>query len=213
MAGGWGRRMARSAVRGAVAAAFVFAVTVSWAGVADELPKTESVAGQLLVATRGMPDGRFAHTVIYMVRHDETGAMGVVVNRPMGDVPIATLLDGLGLESDDVEGDIRVHYGGPVENNRGFVLHSADYADDGTLVVTGGLALSMNAGVVQAIAAGEGPRRTLLVFGYAGWAPGQLEAEMMRDDWVTVPADESLVFDGDYDEKWRRAMDRRGVDL
>ena len=191
----------------------MLAVAAPSAGRADEAAKTESVAGRLLVAAHGMPDGRFAETVIYMLRHDDTGAMGVVVNRPMGDVPVVTLLASLGLDGGDAEGSIRVHYGGPVESSRGFVLHSTDYLDGETLTVAGGFALSMNADVVRAIAAGEGPRHSLLLFGYAGWGPGQLESEMMRDDWITVPADEAMVFDDNYRDKWRRAMDRRGIDL
>ncbi len=191
----------------------MLAVAAPPAGRADEAAKTESVVGRLLVATHGMPDGRFAETIIYMLRHDDTGAMGVVVNRPMGDVPVATLLASLGLDGGDAEGSIRVHYGGPVESSRGFVLHSTDYLDGETLTVAGGFALSMNADVVRAIAAGEGPRHSLLLFGYAGWGPGQLESEMMRDDWITVPADKAMVFDDNYRDKWRRAMDRRGIDL
>ena len=191
----------------------MLAVAAPSAGHADAAANTESVAGRLLVAAPSMPDGRFAETVIYMLRHDDTGAMGVVVNRPMGDLPVATLLGSLGLDESDAEGSIRVHYGGPVEYGRGFVLHSTDYRDGETLTVAGGFALSMNAGVVRAIVAGEGPRHSLLLFGYAGWGPGQLESEMMRDDWITVPADEAMVFDDNYRDKWRRAMDRRGVDL
>ena len=202
-----------AAVWGAVAAAFALTAAAPSAGQAGEAARSESLAGRLLVAAPSMPDGRFAETVIYMLRHDDTGAMGVVVNRPMGDVPAATLLGSLGLDEGGAEGSIRVHYGGPVENERGFVLHSTDYLDGDSLTVAGGLALSMNSDVVRAIAAGEGPRHSLLLFGYAGWGPGQLESEMMRDDWITVPADEALVFDGEYREKWRRAIDRRGVDL
>ncbi len=182
-------------------------------GAADRHDRIESTTGQLLVAAPSMPDSRFAKTVIYMVRHDEAGAMGLVVNRPMGEVSFASLLEGLGIEADDAEGTIRIHYGGPVEYGQGFVLHSPEYVGEGTLVVDNGLALTSKADVVRDIAAGEGPRQSLVAFGYAGWAPGQLDAEMARDDWIAVPADAALVFDDQYEDKWRRALALRGVDL
>ncbi len=203
----------RSLVAWVLAAASLAATFLPQTGAADQHDGFESSAGQLLVATRSMPDSRFARTVIYMVRHDETGAMGLVVNRPMGEVPLASLLEGLGVDADDAEGTIRIHYGGPVEYTQGFVLHSPDYVVEGTLVVDGGLALTAKADIVRDIATGEGPRQSLVVFGYAGWSPGQLEAEMARDDWITVPADEALVFDDEYEDKWRRAMARRSIDL
>jgi putative transcriptional regulator len=139
--------------------------------------------------------------------------MGVVVNRPIGDVPMAAVLEGLDLESGRAEGSIRVHYGGPVEGAAGFVLHSPDYLEPGSIAVDGGYALTSSAEVMRAIAGGAGPRRSLLLFGYAGWGPGQLDSEMQRDDWVVVPADETLVFGADDAGKWDRAMDLRGVDL
>jgi putative transcriptional regulator len=185
-------------------------------GLAADPPIPESLAGQLLVAAPSMPDVRFAESVIYMVVHDETGAVGVMVNRPMGEVSLADLIDTLDLETEAAVGRIGVHYGGPVENDLGFVLHSgegADLSDDRTLGIAGGFVLSQDEAVIQAIVAGHGPRRRLLVFGYAGWGPGQLESEMQRDDWLVMPADEDMVFGGDHDTKWRRALDRRGVDL
>ncbi len=182
-------------------------------GAADRHDRIESTTGQLLVAARSMPDSRFARTVIYMVRHDESGAMGLVINRPMGEVPFDSLLEGLGIDADHAEGTIRVHYGGPVEYGQGFVLHSPEYTVEGTLVVDDGLALTSKADIVRDIAAGAGPRQSLVAFGYAGSAPGQLDSEMARDDWIAVPADAALVFDDEYHDKWRRALALRGVDL
>ncbi len=178
-----------------------------------EPPASEGLAGQLLVATEKMPDPRFAETVIYMVEHNASGAMGLVVNRPLGEVPFTDLLEGLGLENEGVSGNVRVHYGGPVEERRGFVLHSPDYTDEGTKVIDASVALTSKPEIVRAIAGGVGPRQSLVVFGFAGWGPGQLESEMMRGDWITVPADEALVFSDDYEDKWRRALDRRSIDL
>lgn len=185
-------------------------------GWAADPPIPESLAGQLLVAAPSMPDVRFAKSVIYMVVHDESGAVGAMVNRPMGEVSLADLIDNLGLESEAAEGRIGVHYGGPMENEVGFVLHTGegvDLSDGQTLGIAGGFALSQDIAVVQAIIAGTGPRRSMLVFGYAGWGPGQLEKEMQHDDWLLVPADEDIVFGANHDSKWQRAMERRGVDL
>ncbi len=174
---------------------------------------SESVAGQLLVATQKMGDPRFAEAVIYMVKHDASGAMGVVVNQPMGEVSAAELLDQLGVDNQGVSGSIRLHYGGPVEERRGIVLHSPDYVGDGTLVVDGAVAMTRDREIIRDMASGAGPQRSLLAFGYAGWRAGQLESEFMTGSWITVPADEALVFDDDYDGKWRRAIARRAIEL
>lgn len=177
----------------------------------------ETLAGKLLVAAPSMPDGYFAHSVVYMLRHDETGAMGVVVNIPMGDLPIASIFEGLGIElaPDHALSDepVRVYSGGPVDAAHGFILHSDEDSGEDTLAAAGGLALSMSVELMRAIAAGQGPKHSLLLFGYAGWGPGQLEQEMKRDDWVAVPADDSLVFDSDDGTKWQRSLDSFEVDL
>ncbi len=189
---------------------------VSWTAEAhqfDRAPRIVSIAGSLLVATPDMSDPRFAGTVIYMVEHDVGGAMGLVVNRPMGRLPAAELLDGLGIGSDSAQGEFRVHYGGPVDETRRFVLHSPDYAGENTLIVKGGLALTTEDRILRDIATGDGPRASLVLFGYAGWSPGQLESEIDRGGWITVPASDALVFDQDDGSKWRRASDSLGVDL
>ena len=194
------------------------AITLLLAVWSFQTPATaETLAGKLLVAAPSMPDGYFAHSVVYMLHHDETGAIGVVVNIPMGDLPIASIFEGLGIEPalDDEMSDapVRVYSGGPVDATQGFILHSNDEGGTDTLAAAGGLALSMSVELMRAIAAGKGPKRRLLLFGYAGWGPGQLEQELKRDDWVTVPADDSLVFDSDDGTKWRRSLDRLEVDL
>ncbi|MFO0995725.1 MAG: YqgE/AlgH family protein [Alphaproteobacteria bacterium] len=160
-----------------------------------------------------MPDPRFAETVIFMVRHDATGAFGLVVNRRLGTQPVATVMKSLGLEAGEAKGEMAIHYGGPVEPGLGFVLHSTDYARAGTLKVTEAIALSAEPDVLKDIAEGRGPRRSLFALGYAGWGPGQLEDEMQLRTWFTVPADDELVFDDAIDTKWSRASSRRGIDL
>lgn len=210
-------------------AAFVLALaliaSVANPGRAADTPLTEThsetLAGKLLVAAPSIRDGYFAQSVVYMLHHDETGALGVVVNIPMGVLPFASIFEGLGIEpgidSDLADRPVRIYSGGPVDAAQGFVLHPDDYrgadnADD-PLVEAGGLALSMSIELMRSIAAGHGPERSLLLFGYAGWGPGQLEQELRRDDWVAVTTDENLVFDSDDGTKWRRAMDRLEIDL
>jgi putative transcriptional regulator len=148
-----------------------------------------------------------------MVHHDRGGAMGLVVNRPIGDTSVADLLEGLGIEGNGVTGGIRLHYGGPVEPRRGFVLHTTDYSSGSTRVVKDGIALTVGAEILRALGTGTGPRRSLVTLGYAGWAPGQLEGEIAAGSWVVVPADEGLVFDQNHEKKWDRAMARRTIQL
>jgi putative transcriptional regulator len=174
------------------------------------------LAGQFLVATDTLRDPRFARTVIYMVRHDATGAMGLVVNRPVRDMPLGPLLRKFGRDDRGVTGTVRAHYGGPVEIGQGFLLHTAEYATEGTERVAGDIAMTPTPGVLTAlgdIARGAGPRKSLFAIGYAGWAPGQLEGEIERGAWITVPADEGLLFDEDPARKWDRATARRRITI
>ena len=172
-----------------------------------------SIAGRLLVATERMGDPRFHRTVIYMVRHDATGALGLIVNRPLARVAAGGILKDLGREDRGAQGTIRVHWGGPVAAEHAFVLHTEEWRAKDTRVVAGGLAFTASPLVVDAMAHGQGPRRALLALGYAGWGPRQLEAEMSTDGWITVTADEALVFDDDAASKWDRAMARRKITL
>jgi putative transcriptional regulator len=176
-------------------------------------PNAGSLAGQLLVATSELKDPRFVRTVIYMVHHDAGGAMGLVVNRPLGNAPLAALLEGLGMEGNGAQGGIRLYYGGPVEPRRGFVLHTTDYASESTRVVKDGIALTVGTEILRALGTATGPRLSLVALGYAGWAPGQLEGEIAAGSWVVVQSDEALVFDQDYEKKWDRAMARRTIQL
>jgi len=176
-------------------------------------PGRRSLAGRLLVATEMLGDPRFARTVIYMVRHTEGGALGLVVNIPIGDAPFEHALEPFGLEVPPGSGKVRVYYGGPVESQRGFVLHTPDWKGEGTLVIDAHFALSEDPKVLQAMARGSGPRRALFCLGYAGWAPGQLDAELGSGAWGIAPADERLVFDEDPKVKWIEATARRLLDL
>jgi putative transcriptional regulator len=166
----------------------------------------ERLVGKLLIAAPSMPDPRFKETVILMVEHDKKGAMGLVVNRVLGTVELAKFFHNLGIETKDINGMVRVHYGGPVQPEFGFVIHSTDYISDDTKRVTETIAVSPETTVLAAFARGEGPKRTLFAVGYAGWGPGQLESEMERNDWFTAPLDLDIVFDENQETKWKRAM-------
>ena len=171
------------------------------------------LTGQFLVATEQIGGPPFARAVIYMILHDSGGAMGLIVNRPVGEVPLARVLDTLGRDATGVNGNLRVHYGGPVSPARAFVLHTSDYAGPNTQAISDGIALTTDDGILDAIAHGRGPVRSLFAFGYAGWAPGQLEDEIRRGSWITVPADQPLLFSEDYDRKWERATARQKIQL
>jgi putative transcriptional regulator len=170
--------------------------------------------GQLLVATPELDDPNFRHTVVYMIQDDASGAMGLVVNRVLGKGPAAKLLEGLGVEANPrVSGEIEVHYGGPVESGRGFVLHSPDYRGEDTVVLSDLVALTSSPDILEDLAAGKGPRQSLFALGYAGWAPDQLDAEIAAGAWVVIDADAGLLFDGQQDSKWQRALNRDGIEL
>ena len=169
-------------------------------------------AGQLLVAMPGMRDPRFHKTVIYMCAHNADGAMGLVVNRALESLTFPDMLEQLGIDVSGAGERINVHFGGPVESGRGFVLHSQDYCQEATMVVDQDLALTATVDILKAIAFGTGPRQILLALGYAGWGPGQLDTEIISNGWLSVDADNELVFGPNLDEKWEQAMGKIGID-
>jgi putative transcriptional regulator len=162
--------------------------------------------GQMLIAMPAMADPRFAQSVIYVCAHTPDGAMGLVINRPLAKPTFDDLLRQLEVEPVPPARRIRLCAGGPVDNARGFVLHTADWTGEGSLKVTDDLALTASLDVLKAIASGGGPRHGILALGYAGWGPGQLETEITQNAWLSLPADTQLVFGDDHDTKWRRAM-------
>ena len=174
---------------------------------------TGYLTGQLLVAMPQMRDPRFMRSVIYMCAHSIEGAMGLVVNKLVDNVSFPDLLDQLNIQTGPVENEIFVHFGGPVETGRGFVLHSSDYVQDATLVIDENVGLTATVDILKSIAEGSGPDRSLLALGYAGWGAGQLDEEIQANGWLTVAPDVPLVFDGDLDGKWERAMDKMGIDF
>lgn len=173
-----------------------------------------NLSGKLLIAMPGMGDPRFERSVIFICAHSEDGAMGLIVNKPAPDLTFGQLLKQLDIpEPDDPSRAIRVHFGGPVEHVRGFVLHSTDYGGEGTtLHIDDRFGMTATLDILQAIARGEGPASSLLALGYAGWGPGQLEAEILRNGWLTCDASPDLVFSERNDLKWTRALATLGVD-
>ena len=174
----------------------------------------KSLTGQLLIAMPQMMDPRFARSVVYVCAHSGSeGAMGLVINKLFEAVTMDELLAHLKLDPGTDARSRPVHFGGPVEPGRGFVLHTTDYRENATLAVGDGIGVTATLDILRAIGKGEGPRRSLLALGYAGWAPGQLDAEMQANGWLSAPADADLVFDPDFDGKWQRALGTLGIDL
>lgn len=171
------------------------------------------LAGQLLIAMPQMRDPRFTRTVVYLCAHTAEGAMGIVVNRDFEGLTFPELLEQLDIEPGPGTESIQVHFGGPVEGGRGFVLHSTDYAHESTMIVDDGVALTATVDVLKAISSGHGPRDSLLALGYAGWSPGQLDAEIRENVWLNVPADPDILFGRDLDHKWERAIHKLGIDF
>jgi len=168
--------------------------------------------GMMLIAMPAMADSRFAKSVVYICSHSEEGAMGIVVNQAIDQLRLPAVLEQLGIEGRGHPDDQPVHVGGPVESNRGFVLHSAEYRLDSTLVIDEAFALTATVEILRAIAEGNGPNRLVLALGYAGWAPGQLDAEIRDNGWLLAPGDADIVFDPDDDNKWNRALAKLKVD-
>lgn len=189
------------------AAAIVLPVAVLHAALPTEpdVSGPTSLAGELLIASPDMRDP-FDHAVILMAQHSRDGALGIIINHPIGSRPVASILQALGADAAGVSGTMRIFLGGPVGPNVAFILHGADYRRPETVDIDGRIALSDAAGVVRDIGLGHGPQRSLLTFGYAGWAPSQLEDEIARGAWVTAPEDPAVVFDDDRAKVWADAL-------
>ena len=179
--------------------------------ISPDSPSDAYLTGRFLIAMPGMPDDRFSKTLIYMCAHGPEGAMGLVVNKPLETISFPDLLEQLDITVPPAGEGIEVLFGGPVETGRGFVLHSPDYMHDATMVVDESVALTATVDILRAIADGDGPMRSLLALGYAGWAPGQLEEEMAANSWLSCPASEEIVFDLMTDDKYERVLEMMGV--
>ena len=168
-----------------------------------------SFAGQLLIAAPAMQGSPFERAVILMAQHSHDGALGIVINRPLDERPIASLLNRFGFDATGVNDNVRVFLGGPVSPEIGFVVHSAEYRLANTIDIDGKVALTAAPDVLRDIGHGKGPTKSLVAFGYAGWGPSQLDDEIARGDWYNAPEDPALVFDDDRAKVWADAMARR----
>ncbi|WP_404380858.1 YqgE/AlgH family protein [Caenispirillum salinarum] len=177
------------------------------------LSESGYLVGKCLVAMPAMEDTNFSRTVVYVCAHTSEGAMGLVVNRTIDQLSFDDILEQMDIEPGVGTQSIRVHFGGPVEAARGFVLHTADYRDEGTLPVDSNISLTATADVLKDIAKGSGPRRRLMVLGYAGWGSGQLDEELKENAWLICPPDEKLLFGEDNEAKWNTAMKLMGIDM
>ena len=178
----------------------------------DELGSDFYFSGQLLIAMPGMQDERFYKTVIYLCAHTDDGAMGLVLNQVIKGLSFPGLLEQLGIDGGVSDRSVPIHFGGPVESGRGFVLHSNEYQQDATLEVDGDISLTATVDILKAIARGRGPKHSLLALGYAGWGPGQLDDEIRANGWLQAPADIDLIFDDDQVDKWERSIAKIGID-
>ena len=191
------------------------------AGLGDNSSGDGYLDGRLLIAMPVMGDPRFERSVIYMCAHSSEGAMGIIVNRPAGSIDFPGLLVQLDIiqKADQIKlpenaETLQVLKGGPVDTGRGFVLHSSDFfIKDATLNIDDGICLTATVDILKAIAKGTGPKHAILALGYAGWAPGQLDAEIQANGWLSVDADADLVFAHDIEGKWQRALAKLGIDL
>jgi putative transcriptional regulator len=213
---GYGRA-ALAALVLAAAMLGVAAVEPSPPGLPDKVPEGapegDPPVGSLLIASAQIQDPRFYHAVILLMRHTRDGAFGIVVNHPLAEQAIAELLAAAGEDTAGIEGSIRVFQGGPVQPELGFLVHSAEYHRPETMSVDGKVALTARTDALRDIGLHKGPQKFLFALGYAGWGPGQLEGEMMRNDWFTLPEDPALVFDADSGTLWDRALARHGQEL
>jgi len=206
--------------RAAVAAAILGAAVLAL-GAVEPVPQdtpahppaaeqsAEPPAGQLLIASAQIQDPRFFHAVILLLRHNQDGAFGIVVNRPLAEHTIESLLAAIGVDDNSVEGTIQVFAGGPVDPQYGFLVHSADYHRAETLDVDGSVAMTASKEALRDLGHHQGPKKCFFAFGYAGWGAGQLEGEIERHDWFTTPEAPDLVFDEERGTVWDRALARR----
>jgi len=191
-----------------IAVALVFSTTVLYAALPTEpdIGGRTSLAGQLLVAAPDQHGKAFDRTVILLAQHNKAGAVGIVINRPGAPRPIADVLAQLGGDAHGVSGSVRVFVGGPVDEEIGFAIHSAEYRHPETMDIDGRVAMSGAAEVLRDLGLGHGPRKSLIALGYAGWAPTQLEQELANGFWLVVPEDPALVFDDDRAKVWAEAL-------
>lgn len=172
-----------------------------------------NLTNHFLIAMPGMADPFFAKTVTYLCQHSNEGALGIIVNRP-SDLTLGDIMQQMNIGvSEPGMGGLPVYFGGPVQPERGFVLHEAPGRWDSTLQVSDSIALTTSRDILEAIARGEGPKKVLVALGYAGWSKGQLEREIVDNAWLNAPADKSIIFEQPSAQRWKAAAELMGVDI
>ena len=172
---------------------------------------TDALTGKLLVAMPQLMDPRFTHAVILICGHDKQGAMGLVLNRLIDSLTLQELLDQLNMKVPLIKEEIPIHFGGPVEMGRGFILHSTDYLHKASVKINDDVALTATIDILNEIATGHGPHHKILALGYTGWSAGQLETELQQNSWLVVEADLNLIFTKELDLLWKHVLNKIGV--
>jgi len=177
------------------------------------MAQESSLTNHLLIAMPGMDDPNFSSTVTLVCEHNDDGALGIIINRPLN-INLGGLFDQLEVtEADPESANSPVLSGGPVGLERGFVLHDPGKKYENSLAVSDSISLTLSRDIIDAIARGSGPNKSIVALGYAGWQPGQLEQEMLANSWLTVPATAEIVFDTPFGERWAKAADSIGIDI
>ena len=177
------------------------------------MSNTPSLNNHFLIAMPALDDPNFHHTTTYICEHDENGALGVVINRPL-EMQLGEILQYMDIQACSEEISLRqVYMGGPVQNDRGFVLHEPAGDWEATLKVTDTIGITSSRDILQAIAAGKGPKNAIVTLGYAGWGAGQLESELAANTWLSGPASSKIVFDTPSEQRWQAAATLLGIDL
>jgi putative transcriptional regulator len=180
----------------------------------DPEPRDNFLEGKLLIAMPGMPDPRFEKSVIFMCAHSASGAMGLIINKPIEGLSFNDLMGKFNIEVTSLVPEPPILFGGPVNMGRGFVLHSSDYGTpDATLTITSEISLTATTDILEAISKGRGPAKSILALGYAGWGDGQIESEILANGWIHCDPDPKLIFDTDYDAKWETAIGKLGAQI
>ncbi|MBB3166921.1 YqgE/AlgH family protein [Simiduia aestuariiviva] len=183
----------------------------------NDPPRTEltagSLKGQFLVSMPSLRDPHFNHSITLICDHSADGAMGLVLNHPLGDITLGDIFEQMGLETDPETGKLPIFAGGPVQQERGFVVHPASQRWESTVDVSPAVALTASRDILESMAAGQGPMNAIVALGYAGWEGGQLEDEIANNAWITLPGDTELLFDTPAEQRWSAAAKLLGFDL
>jgi len=179
----------------------------------DKILDLSNLEGKLLLATPQLRGSCFDHSVIYVCVHNENGAMGLIINNLMDDLTTSDILGQVGVHNSQLEYNFPVHFGGPIDNSKGFILHSDDYSEANTQHVRNNISLTSTLDILEQITNGGGPSKSIIALGYAGWSAGQLEDEIMQGGWFGAEADSDIIFETNNLKKWDESVKRLGIDI